>query len=86
MSTLTIVGTVSIVGTISTVSIVGTVSTLSTVSTVVVVGTVQGVSGVGIGRYLILILRCLINPFAPTYASSPLAQCYHWAELDKKRK
>ena len=28
----------------------------------------------------------VFNPFASTYASSPLAQCYHHAELDKKRK
>ena len=27
----------------------------------------------------------LINSFAPTYASSPLAQCYHQAELNKKK-
>ena len=28
----------------------------------------------------------VFNPFASTYVSSPLAQCYHRAELDKKRK
>ena len=27
----------------------------------------------------------VVNPFASTYASSPLAQCYCRAELDKKR-
>ena len=27
----------------------------------------------------------LFNPLAASYSSSPLAQCYHWAELDKKR-
>ena len=28
----------------------------------------------------------VFNPLAATYASSPLALCYHQAELDKKRK
>ena len=28
----------------------------------------------------------VFNPLASTYASSPLAQCYRWAELDKKRR
>ena len=28
----------------------------------------------------------VFSPFAPTYASSSLAQCYHRAELDKRRK
>ena len=28
----------------------------------------------------------VFNPLASTYASSPLVQCYYWAELDKKRK
>ena len=28
----------------------------------------------------------VFNPLASTHASSPLAQCYRWAELDKKRK
>ena len=28
----------------------------------------------------------VFNPFASTYASSPLAQCFRRAELDKRRK
>ena len=28
----------------------------------------------------------VFNPFTSTYASSPLAQCYHRAELDKRQK
>ena len=41
---------------------------------------VQRISGVEIGGW-----RKGFNPFASTYASSPLAQCYCRAELDKKR-
>ena len=41
--------------------------------------------GVGIAPGRLAYFNIKVNPFAPTYASSPLGQCYHRAELDKKR-
>ena len=42
----------------------------------------ESFSGVGIGYFDVRVF----NPFASTYASSPLTQCYHRPELDKRQK